>query len=80
MDGVGTGPNAVRGWESIEMLGIIDALRESSLSHSHAAHTRRSPAMRVKPAMEVEEMPDAASSPGAPCSRGDGAFCRDSGP
>jgi len=24
--------------------------------------------MRVKPAMEVEEMPDAASSPGSPCS------------
>src|SRR5262245_17727231 len=52
----------------MEMLGIIDELRSNGLHHSHTAQTRRSPTMRVKPAMEVEEMPDAASSPGSPCS------------
>src|SRR5438093_3896815 len=54
--------------ESMEMLGIIGKLRENGLHHARTAHTRRSPAMRVQPAMEVEERPDAASSPGSPCS------------
>jgi hypothetical protein len=44
----------------MEMLGRIGALRENGLPHSLPAQTRRSPAMRVKPAMEVEEIPDAA--------------------
>ena len=54
--------------ESMEMLGIIGKLRENGLHHARTAQTRRSPAMRVQPAMEVEERPDAASSPGSPCS------------
>src|SRR5947207_2712364 len=49
----------------MEMLG---KLRENGLHHARTAQTRRSPAMRVQPAMEVEERPDAASSPGSPCS------------
>jgi hypothetical protein len=44
----------------MEMLGIIGALQEHGLPHALTAQTRRSPAMRVKPNMEVEEMPDAA--------------------
>src|SRR5262245_33404552 len=51
------------------MLGSIGALRESGLPRAHAAHTRRSPAMRVPPAMAVEERPDAAESLGSLCSR-----------
>src|SRR5712691_6701229 len=54
--------------ESREMLGIIGKLRENGLHHARTAQTRRSPAMRVQPAMEVEERPDAASSTGSPCS------------
>src|SRR2546422_10595446 len=54
--------------ESMEMLGIIGKLGEKGLHHARPAQTRRSPAMRVQPAMEVEERPDAASSPGSPCS------------
>ena len=52
------------------MLGIIGKLRENGLHHARTAQTRRSLAMRVQPAMEVEERPDAASSPGSPCSHG----------
>jgi hypothetical protein len=44
----------------MEMLGIISTLRSKGLHHSLTAQTRRSPAMRVKRAMEVEEMPDVA--------------------
>jgi site-specific recombinase XerD len=50
------------------MLGIIGKLRENGLHHARTAHTWRLPTMRVQPAMEVAERPDAASSPGAPCS------------
>jgi hypothetical protein len=46
--------------ESMEMLGIIGKLRENGLHHARTAQTRRSPAMRVKPDMEGEGMPDAA--------------------
>ena len=49
--------------ESMEMLGIISALREKGRHHAPAAHTRRSPAMARK------ERPDAAYSLGSPCSR-----------
>src|SRR5215475_15452193 len=38
------------------------------LHHARTAHTRRSPAMHMQPAMEVEEMPDAVYAPGSPCS------------
>ena len=64
----GATANVADNRESIQMLGIIGALQEHGLHHSLTAYTRRSPAMRVKPAMEGEGMPDAASSPGSPCS------------
>jgi len=38
------------------------------LHHARTAHTRKSPAMHLQPAMEVEERPDAVYSPGSLCS------------
>ena len=54
--------------ESMEMLGIIGDIWGTGRHPSHTAQTGRSPVRRVKPDMEVEEMPDVASSPGSPCS------------
>ena len=54
---------------SREMLGIISALREKGRQHAPAAHTRRSPAMAGFTRVAGKERPDAASSPGSPCSR-----------
>jgi hypothetical protein len=57
-------PSFMRAWRCWKIIG---KLRENGLHHARTTQTRRSPAMRVQPAMEVEERPDAASSPGSPC-------------